>query len=143
MSAYLNEEGNDIPVNTKPPKLDKAFIMLNYPPNLDDPNNLRRFVQAMIEAGVANKAAGEILEAYNNPDPTGPPNKYANHFCKVWERFSEYNKRTTHLRGGKWVAMNKATKFWLPTIQLTPRYCTPLIPDPWRSLVSWTSSEVW
>jgi len=116
MPAYLNEEGIDIPVNKELSKLDKAFIMLNYPPNLNDPANLKPFIQAMIDAGVTDKAAGEILNAFNTPNPkaTGEnPDTKENpdlpyRFGEMRKKFSEYNKRTTNLRSGKWHEMNTA-----------------------------------
>ena len=107
MPGYLNEEGIDIPVNTKLSKLDKAFIVLNYPPVLDTQENLHRLMQAMIDAGVTNKAAGEILAGYKNPDPDGPAPAVAARLNKVQELFSAYNKRSMDLRTCKWVIMKK------------------------------------
>jgi len=115
MPAYLNEEGIDIPVNKELSKLDKAFIMLNYPPNLKTPEKLKDFIQAMIDAGVTDKAAGEILKAFNTPSPENfDPDSDADlayRFGNMRTRFSEYNKRTTQLRNGKWHDMNTGIGF--------------------------------
>jgi len=112
MPAYLNEEGIDIPVNKELSELDKAFIMLNYPPNLKTPEKLKDFIQAMIDAGVTDKAAGEILKAFNTPSPQNfvedSDDDLAYRFGNMRECFSEYNKRTTQLRSGRWHEMDKA-----------------------------------
>jgi len=112
MPAYLNEEGIDIPVNKELSKLDKAFIMLNYPPNLKTDAKRKDFIHAMIDAGVTDKAAGEILKAFNTRGPENfdveSDEDLVFRFGNMRTCFSEYNKRTTHLRGGKWHDMNKA-----------------------------------
>ncbi|KAI9459357.1 hypothetical protein HD554DRAFT_1620389 [Boletus coccyginus] len=86
MPAYLNEEGIDIPVNKELSKFDKAFIMLNYPPNLKTPEKLKAFILAMLDAGVTDKAAGEILKAFNTTSPEKvEPDSDAGSRLSFWE----------------------------------------------------------
>ena len=108
MPGYLNEEGIDIPVNTKLSKLDKAFIMLNYPPDLSEEADMERFMQAMIDAGVTDVAAGKILGAFDkeNPAHTTAEN-LASSFKEMRKRFSDYNKQATKLRNGEWQETNR------------------------------------
>ncbi|KAF8438346.1 hypothetical protein L210DRAFT_942961 [Boletus edulis BED1] len=103
MPGYLNEEGIDVPVNKKLSKLDKAIITLSYPPNLNDAKNMSRFTQAMIDAGVTDKAAGEILGQFGEGTDGA---SLADYFDKMRERFSEYNKAATRLRSANAQLLN-------------------------------------
>ncbi|KAF8124349.1 hypothetical protein EV363DRAFT_1354250 [Boletus edulis] len=103
MPGYLNEEGIDVPVNKKLSKLDKAIITLSYPPNLNDAKNMSRFTQAMIDAGVTDKAAGEILGQFGEETDEA---SLADYFDKMRGRFSEYNKAATRLRSANAQLLN-------------------------------------
>jgi len=100
--------------NTKLSTLDKAFIMLNYPPDLTNYNDtatekrLSRFKTAMRTAGVEIKA-GEILQAFQNPGPvlnlnlpSGTNPAISDRLHAVRKRFTEYNA-TMYLRRCKCV----------------------------------------
>jgi len=93
--------------NTKLSMLDKAFIMLNYPPDLTnygDPateKRLSRFKTAMRTAGVEIRA-GDILQAFQNPGPvlnlpSGTNPTIPDRLQAVRKRFTEYNA-TMYLR---------------------------------------------
>ncbi|KAF8128010.1 hypothetical protein EV363DRAFT_1512302 [Boletus edulis] len=103
MPGYLNEEGIDVPVNKKLSKLDKAIITLSYPPNLNDADNLSRFTQAMIDAGVTDKAAGEILGQFGEETDGA---SLAGYFEGMRTRFSEYNKAAARLRSANAQLLN-------------------------------------
>ena len=114
MPAHLNLERIDIPVNTKLSKLDKALIMLNYPPNLkplERPSpkeqkayaiKLRNFIDAMIQVGVTNKAAGKILDEFTVNGSTA-------HACYAGarEKFTEDNEATMTLRSCESIESNE------------------------------------
>ena len=114
MPAHLNLERIDIPVNIKLSKLDKALIMLNYPPNLkplERPSSeaqkayaikLCNFIDAMIQVGVTNKAAGKILDEFT-VDGRDPPARYEG----ARKRFTEDNEATMKLRSCEWIGSNE------------------------------------
>ncbi|KAG6374203.1 hypothetical protein JVT61DRAFT_4857 [Boletus reticuloceps] len=103
MPKYLNEEGIDIPVNKELSTLDKAIITLSYPPNLNIASNLSRFTQAMIDAGVTDKAAGEILGQFGEETDNG---SLADYFDKMRGSFSNHNKDATRLRSANAQLLN-------------------------------------
>lgn len=71
MARYQTNGVAKLP-NKKLSELDKAFIMLNYPPDLTDPKigqeRLAPFMAAIREAGLETKA-GQIMQAFVDPGP--------------------------------------------------------------------------
>ena len=114
MPAHLNLERIDIPVNTKLSKLDKALIMLNYPPNLkplERPSSkeqkayaikLRNFIDAMIQVGVTNKAAGKILDEF-----TVAKSETYTAYEQARKRFTEDNDATMAFCSCEWIESNE------------------------------------
>lgn len=101
-------------------KLDRAFITLNYPPDLTDHKDdntkkrLSRFNTAMRDAGVQAKS-GEILQAFMNPGPvlnksTEDPPQISDSLEAVRIQFTKLN-RTMFLRRRKCVPRAKYLSF--------------------------------